>query len=120
MDGRLKNEMKTNKKEKSSVQDFADSIRDDPKKIIAMNKFKVNEKYIMWGFRYALGRRTGAVLDALDTLKRVWQNLPPFTQTQIKDEIERAIEIGWAGDKCDVARWTEILSLRDRDEQKQK
>lgn len=65
----------------------------------------------MWGFRYALGRRTGAVLDVTTTLKRVWNDLTPFTQQQIKDEIGEALEGGRAGGECDQVSWQEIYVL---------
>lgn len=74
-------------------------------------KFKVNENYIMWGFRYALGRRTGAVLDVVTQLKNCWSDLHPFTQNQIKEEITTAINTDRAGDNCDIDSWREILKL---------
>lgn len=74
------------------------------------NIFMVSENCIMWCFRYALGRRTGAVSDVCDTLKRVWSDLEPSTQEQIKREITVAIEQGRAGAECDVKRWEEILN----------
>ncbi len=77
--------------------------------------FSVNENYIMWGFRYALGRRTGAVSDVVNTLKRVWKDITPFTQDQIKQEIELAISRDEAGDECDIERWEEISQLGTRE-----
>jgi len=76
-----------------------------------MKTFKVDENYIMWGFRYALGRRTGAVDDVVTTLKRVWKDLEVGTQAQIKGEITAAINLETAGSKCDVDSWKEILEL---------
>lgn len=65
----------------------------------------------MWAFRYALGRRTGAVLDVVEHLKKHWVNLRPFTQNQIQEEIKTAINQDMAGDNCDIESWTEILNL---------
>lgn len=78
------------------------------------NQFLVSENMIMWAFRYALGRRTGAVTDVVDHLKENWWKLKLFTQDQIKDEIKRAIELETAGDNCDVVSWQEILELENK------
>ena len=78
-----------------------------------MKEFLVSENMIMWAFRYSLGRRTGAVSDVIETLKKHWQKLEPFTQGQIKQEIGQAIGLDQAGDKCDVDHWAEILKLKD-------
>lgn len=75
------------------------------------NKFLVSENTIMWAFRYALGRRTGAVQDVCMTLKNNWKELEPFTQDQIKIEIQVAIDREQAGMDCDIRSWSEILSL---------
>lgn len=75
------------------------------------DKFLVSENYIMWGFRYALGRRTGAVNDVVDKLKMIWSDLSDFTQKQIRYEIEQAISQDRAGAECDVKNWQEILAL---------
>ena len=77
-----------------------------------MTKFSVSENMIMWSFRYALGRRTGAVIDVIDHLKMYWEQLRPFTQDQIQHEIRRAIEMRMAGDECDIEKWREISQLK--------
>ena len=75
-------------------------------------KFLVSENMMMWAFRYALGRMTGAVDDVCMHLKNNWKDLEPFTQNQIQDEIRTAIERGQAGHQCDVENWEEILKLQ--------
>lgn len=97
-------------KQGKKIQKIADSEAE------AEGEFKVNENYIMWGFRYALGRRTGAVLDVVETLNRVWEQLKPFTQQQIKEEIQTAISQERAGGKCDVESWKVILSQKGSSE----
>jgi len=74
-------------------------------------KFKVSEDMLMWAFRYALGRCTGAITDVVEHLKMHWKKLRPFTQRQIKNEIHTAITMARAGDKCDIERWGEISDL---------
>lgn len=74
-----------------------------------MTEFIVSENMIMWAFRYALGRRTGAVSDVADNLKMNWDKLEQFTRDQIKKEIQIAIDKREAGDDCDIKRWEEIL-----------
>ena len=75
------------------------------------DKFLVSENMIMWAFRYALGRRTYAVTDVVDHLKKYWNKLEPFTQHQIQEEITTAIKTECAGGECDVESWNEVLSL---------
>lgn len=74
-------------------------------------KFLVSENTIMWAFRYALGRMTGAVQDVCETLKKHWENLSSHTQEQIQDEIKSAIVNHKAGMDCDIKYWKEILDL---------
>ena len=76
-----------------------------------MKKFVVSENMIMWAFRYALGRRTGAVTDVCDFLKANWKDLQNFTKLQIQKEIDQAIKMDVAGDSCDIESWKEILEL---------
>lgn len=74
-------------------------------------KFLVSENMMMWAFRYALGRRTGAVDDVCMHLKNNWGELEAFTQDQIQEEIKTAIRTNGAGDDCDIQNWNEILNL---------
>ena len=79
-----------------------------------MKKFAVNENMIMWAFRYALGRRTGAVQDVIDSLKQNWHGLDYFTRDQIKREIREAIKLDQAGAECDVNNWNRVLEEFER------
>jgi len=74
-----------------------------------MIKFEVQENIIMWAFRYALGRRTGAVQDVIDCLDKNWKLLKQFTRDQIKIEIKIAIDRDEAGSQCDVNNWKRVL-----------
>jgi hypothetical protein len=65
----------------------------------------------MWAFRYALGRRTGAVDDVVVHLLKFWGKLTPYTRNQIKREIDQAIKEDRAGDKCDVQNWEKLLLI---------
>lgn len=76
-------------------------------------KFLVDENMLMWAFRYALGRRTGAVMNVCDHLKMHWKKLKPQTQQQIKDEIrDYPTKYSKLGDQCDIESWEEILNLK--------
>lgn len=77
----------------------------------AKNHFVVTENTLMWAFRYALGRKTGAVSDVVDTLKMNWSKLSHNTQEQIKQEIGIAISLEKAGMDCDIKEWESILNL---------
>ena len=76
-------------------------------------KFLVSENMIMWAFRYALGRRTGAVTDVVDFLKENWDKLQPFTQNQIQEEIRNAIRLERAGSGIDITQWQSLLSSEE-------
>ena len=76
-----------------------------------MTNLKVSENMVMWAFRYALGRRTGAVTDVIYILKMLWDKLSKFTKSQIHREIIHAIEMGTAGANCDIEQWEELLKL---------
>lgn len=74
-----------------------------------MKTFAVSENIVMYAFRYALGRRTGAVLDVVEMLRQHWSELERFTQDQIRHEIEVAISTDCAGAECDVNNWQALL-----------
>ena len=74
-----------------------------------MNEFNVSENMIMWAFRYALGRRTGAVDSVINHLMKHWDRLAEQTQNQIKQEIATAVEMKMAGAECDVESWQKVL-----------
>jgi hypothetical protein len=73
---------------------------------------QIDEDIIFFAFRYALGRRTGAVSMVCDYLKEHWKELSVTTQKQIKHEIQETISKDQAGDQCDIANWQEILDLK--------
>jgi|TARA_Y100000310_G_scaffold33937_1_gene32066 hypothetical protein len=83
-----------------------------------MNKLtkKLNrndEDILFFAFRYALGRRTGAVGIVVDKLIEDWDKLRSQTQKQIKDEIGGYHEKwGSLGDDCDIKEWSRILDLK--------
>ena len=77
------------------------------------DKFFFNENMIMWAFRYALGRRTGAVTDVVDWLMQNWETLRTFTRNQIQDEIKDAFRIDRAGDHADIIQWQKILNIKE-------
>lgn len=72
---------------------------------------KDDEDVLFFAFRYALGRRTGAVTLLVAQIKRHWAKLRPATQVQIKEEIKNH-EVHYSlGDQCDIDAWYEILDL---------
>ena len=66
---------------------------------------------VCFAFRYALGRRTGAVGIAVEHLAKHWSGLNRFDREQIKKEIVQAIKMGDAGSDCDVQQWQTVLNL---------
>lgn len=74
--------------------------------------YLVDENILMYAFRYALGRRTGAVLDVVGILKTYWQFLNESLKMQIQHEINEAIRLDRAGMECDIKNWRSILELK--------
>ncbi|MGV0949293.1 MAG: hypothetical protein ACOYB3_01380 [Azonexus sp.] len=66
---------------------------------------------VCFAFRYALGRRTGAVGIVVDHLTKHWSSLNRFDREQIKKEIVQAIKMGEAGSDCDIQEWHKVLNL---------
>jgi hypothetical protein len=64
--------------------------------------------FLMYAFRYALGRMTYAVGDVADTLIANRDRLTADWREQIIRDIDQAIELGAAGHQCDVDRWTQV------------
>lgn len=73
---------------------------------------KDEEDVLFFAFRYALGRRTGAVTLLVSQIKYKWERLHPATQRRIHDEIRRYPDwYGSLGNQCDIDSWQEILDL---------
>ena len=81
--------------------------------------YEVKEDFIVYAFRYALGRVTYASQDVSDYLIDNWHRFSKHTQSQIVEEIEQAIERNDAGMECDINMWKRILLLHNavREEQ---
>lgn len=71
-------------------------------------KYEVEENIIMWAFRYALGRRTGAVESVIRCLFDNWKIITENTRNQIIDEIKIAIDRDEAGSQCDINNWQRV------------
>ena len=75
---------------------------------------KIEEDIIIYAFRYALGRRSGAVIEVSDYLINNWSMLAEHTKDQIVHEIEGAMKRNEAGMDCDIKQWQRILSLTQK------
>ena len=74
---------------------------------------QTEENILFMAFRYALGRKTYAVYEVTECIKKNWGNLSDNTKSLIKKEIKEAIKNGKAGDKnIDVPLWKSILELK--------
>ena len=69
---------------------------------------------LLFGFRYALGRRSAAVSSMSERLIKYWDLLPEFTREQIHIDIRHAIQHQISGDDCDVWEWEKVLALPSR------
>ena len=75
-------------------------------------EYQVEENIIMWAFRYALGRRTGAVESVIRCLFNNWSKLSDHTRNQILDEINVAIKRDEAGSQCDINNWRRVEDFK--------
>lgn len=73
--------------------------------------FLVDETTLVFAFLYALGRKSTAPSHMALLLKKRWNRLASWTQTQIHREIRIALLRGDAGDRCDEETWRGILAL---------
>jgi hypothetical protein len=68
----------------------------------------VDPVFLMYAFRYALGRRSYAVSDVARALIEHRGALRPQWQAQIVERISEAIDEGAAGDESDVEQWRRV------------
>lgn len=73
-----------------------------------MSDIKLPDVFLLYAFRYALGRMTYAVGDVADQLIAYRDILQPDWRRQIVQDIHNAIENGTAGQECDVERWRAV------------
>ena len=76
-------------------------------------ELKVDENILFYAFRYALGRRTYAVKDVTETLRRLWPQLTEKFRWAVQKEIREAGDcVGLSlGSKADAEEWLKILEL---------
>lgn len=67
--------------------------------------------FLMYAFRYALGRMTYAVADVAEQLVAYRDILPADWRQQIVQDIHNALENGNAGHNCDAERWREVAKV---------
>lgn len=72
---------------------------------------KLPAVFLMYSFRYALGRRSYAVADVADQLIAYRAILPADWRQQIVQDIHNAIENGNAGMNFDAERWREVARV---------
>jgi len=66
---------------------------------------------LIYAFRYALPRSSGAVDTVSMEIRKHWGDLPSFDKELVKREIRIAFETGRVGDDKDKIQWRKILEL---------
>lgn len=61
--------------------------------------------------RYACGRSTYVVSEACDLVRRMRGHLLETQVSQLAREVQKQIDGGMAGMKCDVAEWTSLVKF---------
>ena len=72
------------------------------------------ENILMFAFRYALGRRTGAPDAVVNIIERNWDIINKDTEKQMQEEIVRYGHMFHISD-TDWPTWKRILNLKIRD-----
>lgn len=67
-----------------------------------------------WAVRYALGRRTYAVMSTCEYIKPLIKDLSDRTLYCMSRDIKEQEKKGY-GDQCDVDNWLELLGLVDEE-----
>lgn len=75
------------------------------------NSIELGPVFLMYAFRYALGRTTSAVADVADALIVNRDALTSDGRRQIVQDINNAVADGRAGQPSDVARWQEVARV---------
>ncbi len=73
---------------------------------------RIFEVLMLESFRYCLGRRTYATGVCVENLTKYWDLIPDCYKKQMHEDINRAIKLNIAGDRCDIAEWRKILELK--------
>ena len=68
-------------------------------------------EFMIYAFRYALGRKTYATSTVSNVIRHSWDEITKHDKELIQREIREAIELGLAGDDCDVRSWQSLLHL---------
>lgn len=69
--------------------------------------------FLIYAFRYTLGRATYAPHTVIAVLKNAWPELGSGDRALFKREIKEAVQADLAGYPCDKKAWMSILSLED-------
>ena len=74
----------------------------------------LNNRIIIYAFRYALGRQTGSVSDVCDCIKENVDSFKSWELKQIIEEIKQHEELyGNLGMKCDRDTWYDLIEFLD-------
>lgn len=76
-----------------------------------MYEFKVNENFIIYAFRYALGRSSYAVSEVSEYIIKHKDSLPGFAKRQIVEEIKQYLDRIHEGlyMQCDKDCWEAVV-----------
>lgn len=76
----------------------------------------LENRIIIYAFRYALGRMSGSVSDVCDCIKENVDNFKSWELKQIVDEIKQHEELyGNLGQECDKQQWYNLIEfLKER------
>lgn len=77
---------------------------------------KLDTDIIFYAFRYALGRRTGAVDRVSKYILNNWEVIPEQDKVNMICEIKDAIEKDWAGAGCDIQEWQKIVERSEKEQ----
>ena len=75
-----------------------------------------HKDFLIYAFRYVLGRRSYAVHTVAKVIRDNWSELSETTKQLFKREISEHVKtygLKGLGDKCDIDVWVGIMDLED-------
>lgn len=78
---------------------------------IATNTIELNPIFLMYAFRYALGRQSYSVAEVANELIAHRNDLTADWRRQIVQDVTNAIANDAAGQQCDIDRWREVARV---------
>jgi len=77
-----------------------------------LNLLPIDEEHVLlFALRYAIGRRTAAPGIVVRQITEKWDQIRDWTQVQMKEEVQRAIDRGEIDEVSRLNEWSKLFKL---------